>query len=159
VRKPTAGEHSRRTPEEAGRLIREMATRWSDADIAATLTRMGIPTGYGNTWTAGRVAAYRHNSGIFAYASGQDGRYLTALDAARQLGASCYLILKLIHAGILPARQVMSAAPWQILASDLERPEVQQALRRRRQRPGHPCRNSGDDRTLTIPGTSRGAAQ
>lgn len=153
VRKPAAGEHSRRTPEEADRLIREMATRWSDANIAATLNRMGIPTGYGNTWTAGRVAAYRHNAGIFAYAPGHDGRYLTALDAARKLGASRYLIYRLVHDGILPARQVMRAAPWQILASDLQRPAVQRALQRRRQRPGRPCRNAGDNRTLTIPGT------
>jgi DNA invertase Pin-like site-specific DNA recombinase len=158
VRKPKVGEHSKVTSIEADRLIREMATRWSDANIAATLNRMGIPTGYGNTWTTGRVAAYRHNAGIYAYASSNDGRYLTALDAARKLGASRYLIYRLVHDGILPARQVMRAAPWQILGSDLQRPEVEEALRRR-QRPGRPCRNSGDDRTLTIPGTSQGAAQ
>lgn len=28
-----------------------MATRWSDADIAATLNRMGMQTGQGKTWT------------------------------------------------------------------------------------------------------------
>jgi hypothetical protein len=53
----------------------------------------------------------------------------------------------------LHATQVMFDAPWQIRATDLERPEVQDALRRRRTRQGHPCRNAGDIRTLTIPGT------
>jgi hypothetical protein len=78
VRKPASGEHSKATSIEAGQLIREMATRWSDADIAATLNRMGLPTGQGNTWTGHRVATYRNNSGILAYAStAKDGRYLT----------------------------------------------------------------------------------
>jgi hypothetical protein len=35
VRKPAAGEHTKRTSEDADRVIREMATRWSDAHIAA----------------------------------------------------------------------------------------------------------------------------
>jgi hypothetical protein len=154
VRKPKIGEHSKVTSIEADRLIREMATRWSDADIAAMLNRMGIPTGLGNTWTGHRVATYRNKSGISAYASAaKDGRYLTILDAARQLGVSRYMIRALIRAGILPARQVVVAAPWQIRAEDLGRSEVQHALQHRRMRRGRPCRNSGDNRTLTIPCT------
>jgi len=35
--------------------MRSMATRWSDEDIAASLNRMGMPTGQGKTWTAHRV--------------------------------------------------------------------------------------------------------
>jgi hypothetical protein len=62
VRKPASGEHTRRTSEKAGQLIREMATRWSDADIAATLNRMGLTTGQGNTWTTVRVGVYRHKA-------------------------------------------------------------------------------------------------
>ncbi|MBI3105934.1 MAG: hypothetical protein HYY95_10245 [Candidatus Rokubacteria bacterium] len=47
VRKPKTGEHSKRTPQEAAALIRTMATRWSDADTAATLNRLAIATGLG----------------------------------------------------------------------------------------------------------------
>ncbi len=154
VRKPLTGEHSKATSLEAGQLIREMATRWSDADIAATLNRMGLPTGQGNTWTGHRVATYRNNAGIPAYASAiRDGRYLTVLDAARKLAVSRYMIRTLIRRGILPARQVVVAAPWQIRAEDLGRSEVEHALQDPRIRRGRPCRNSRDDRTLTIPGT------
>ena len=35
--------------------MRSMAGRWSDQDIAASLNRMGMPTGQGKTWTAHRV--------------------------------------------------------------------------------------------------------
>jgi hypothetical protein len=154
VRKPVSGEHSKSTSIEADQLIREMVTRWSDADIAATLNRMGLPTGQGNTWTGHRVATYRNKSGIPAYASAaNDRQYLTILDAARKLGVSRYMIRVLIRNGILPARQVVVAAPWQIRAEDLGRSEVHQALERRRIRRGRPWRNFRDDRTLTIPGT------
>ena len=37
VRKPKSGEHGCRTPEAALAVMRSMATRWSDADIAASL--------------------------------------------------------------------------------------------------------------------------
>lgn len=153
VRKPASGEHTKCAPEEATKVIREMATRWSDEDIAATLNRMGLQTGQGLTWNAVRVGAYRRTAGIHGYESAvKDGRCLTMVEAAAKAGVSCHAIRKLIRSGILPARQVLFDAPWQILASDLDRPDVQEALRRRGRRPGRPCRNSADERTLKIPG-------
>ena len=52
VRKPRTGEHGCRTPEAALAVMRSMATRWSDEDIAASLNRMGMRTGQGKSWTA-----------------------------------------------------------------------------------------------------------
>ena len=153
VRKPATGEHTKRAPQEAEKIVREMATRWSDEDIAATLNRMALPTGQGKTWNAIRVAAYRRTLGIHGYESAtKDGLCLTMFEAAAKMGVTCHAIRKLIKSGLLPARQVVFDAPWQIQAADLERPEVQKALRGR-QRTGRPCRNSRDHRTLAIPGT------
>ena len=42
VRKPKSGEHGCRTPDETLAVIRSMAGRWSDEEIAATLNRMGM---------------------------------------------------------------------------------------------------------------------
>jgi hypothetical protein len=47
VRKPNSGEHCCRTPDEALAGMRSMASRWSDEVIAASLNRMGMPTGHG----------------------------------------------------------------------------------------------------------------
>ena len=153
VRKPKTGEHTKRASEQADAIIRDMATRWSPGDTAATLNRLGLVTGQGNTWTAERVEAYRVKHGIHACETAiKDGRWLTMLDAAKQCGVTCHAIRKLVRDGILPARQTVPDAPWQILAVDLDRPEVQNALRRRARR-GRPCRNSRDDRTLRLPGT------
>ena len=45
VTKPRTGEHGCRTPDEALAVMRSMAGKWSDEHIAATLNRMGLPTG------------------------------------------------------------------------------------------------------------------
>jgi hypothetical protein len=57
IRKPKTGEHGGNTSDEALAVIRSMATRWSDRDIAASLNRMGIRTGQSKTWTAHRVSS------------------------------------------------------------------------------------------------------
>jgi hypothetical protein len=154
VRKPQSGEHTMRNPAEVDEIIRQMGARWSDEHIAATLNRMGSTTPFGHTWSAKRVGGYRRTKGIPGYESGvKDGRCLTMVEAAEKAGVSCHAIRVLIRGGILPAKQYVFDAPWQILAADLERPEVQEALRRRRQRAGRPSRISPDNRTLRIPGT------
>jgi len=45
VVKPRSGEHGCCTPEEALAVMRSMAGKWSDEHVAATLNRMGFPTG------------------------------------------------------------------------------------------------------------------
>ena len=59
VAKPRSGEHGCRTPDEALAVMRSMAGKWPDEHIAASLNRMGIPTGQGKTWNALRVSSLR----------------------------------------------------------------------------------------------------
>ncbi len=154
VRKPRPGEHMMKNPVEVDEVIRQMGARWSDEHIAATLNRMGSKTPFGHTWSAKRVGDYRRTKGIPGYESAiKDGKCLTMVEAAEKTGVSCHAIRVLIQKKILPAKQYVFDAPWQILAADLERPEVQEALCGRRQRAGRPSRISRDERTLKIPGT------
>lgn len=154
VRKPSCGEHTKRASDEVDKMIRSMAARWSDSDIAATLNRTGHRTGQGLGWTAKRVASHRRTHDIPGYESAvKDGRCLTLLEAAQKLGVTCHAVRKLIREGTIPARQLVFDAPWQIMAEDLDRPEVRDALSRRRRRRGRPSRISRDTRTLRIPGT------
>jgi hypothetical protein len=55
VRKPRSGEHGCATTEDALPVMRSVAGRWSDQHIAASLNRMGLPTGQGKC----RVSATR----------------------------------------------------------------------------------------------------
>lgn len=150
VQKPKTGEHRRRTGAEAEGIIREMAAKWSDEHIASTLNRIGLKTGQNQTWNATRVSFHRRKRGIAGYESRvKDGRCLTMQETAKFLGVSGHSVRNLIKNAILPARQVVENAPWQILREDLERPEVKTALRNRFKRP---CRNSADEQTIPIPG-------
>ncbi len=137
VHKPRTGEHGCSTPEQALAVMRSMAGRWSDQDIAASLNRMGMPTGQGKTWTAHRVSSLRRVRGIYGYRSAEkNGEWLTLRDAAAKLGVSHHQIRKLIKAGILNSEQIMPDAPHQIRAADLASEQVVAALKQK----GRPCR-------------------
>lgn len=142
VRKPRTGEHGCATAEDALAIMRSMAGRWSDEHIAASLNRMGLPTGQGKTWTAHRVASVRRVRGIHAYRSAEkDGEWLTMTEAAKASGVTNHLIRRLIKTGILPAVQVVSGAPYQIRADDLASEAVRAAVARK----GRPCRVADTD--------------
>lgn len=137
VRKPQTGEHGCATADDALAVMRSMAGRWSDEHIAASLNRMGLPTGQGKTWTAHRVASVRRVRDIHAYRSAEkDGEWLTMTEAAKALSVTNHRIRHLIKSGILPAVQVVSGAPYQIRAKDLASEMVQTAIARK----GRPCR-------------------
>ena len=137
VRKPRTGEHGCNTPEQALAVMRSMAGRWSDQDIAASLNRMGMPTGQGKTWTARRVGSLRRVHGIHGYLSAdKNGEWLTLRDAAAKLGVSHHQVRKLIKAGVLVSQQIIPDAPHQIRAADLASEQVVAALKQK----GRPCR-------------------
>lgn len=137
VVKPRSGEHGCRTSDEALAVMRSMASKWSDEHIAATLNRMGLPTGQGKTWTAVRVSSVRMVNDIRAYRSAQkDGEWLTMSEAAAKLGVNNHRIRRLIKEGLLRAEQVVPRAPYQIRASDL----LDQAVIDAAARTDRPCR-------------------
>lgn len=150
VRKPKSGEHGCRTSEEALAVMRSMATRWSDEEIAASLNRMGMPTGQGKTWTAHRVSSLRRVHGIRAYRSAEkNGEWLTMSEAAAKLGVTNHRIRRLIKDRVLAAEQVVPGAPYQIRACDLQDERVTAALGRK----GRPCRVNLENQIPMFPDT------
>ena len=146
VRKPRAGEHGCATTDDALAVMRSMAGRWSDEHIAASLNRMGLPTGQGKTWTAHRVSSVRRVRGIHAYRSAEKkGEWLTMSEAAATLRVTNHTIWRLIKAGILAAVQVVPGAPYQIRADDLMSETVKAAVARK----GRP-RRAADDNTIPM---------
>jgi excisionase family DNA binding protein len=150
VRKPRSGEHGCATAEDALAVMRRMAGRWSDEHIAASLNRMGLPTGQGKTWTAHRVASVRRVRGIHAYRSAEkDGEWLTMTEAAKLLGVTNHVIRRFIKAGVVAAEQVVAGAPYQIRANDLTSQPVKTAVARK----GRPCRIADADTLPMFPDT------
>ena len=110
-------------------MIRSMAARWSDKQVAASLNRMGMRTGQGKSWTAHRVSSIRRVHGIHAYRSAEKGgEWVTLSEAAALLGATHHAIRRLIKDGVLPAEQVVADAPYQIRVADLRSDAVTAAL-------------------------------
>jgi len=136
VRKPKNGDHGRH-PDEAVAVIRSMAGRWANDHIAATLNRMGIRTGRGNTWTAKRVRSARKLREIAGYLSADnDSDWCTMTEAAKELGVTNHVVRRLIKDGELPAEQLVPRAPYQIKVVDLHSERVANALARQ----NGPCR-------------------
>jgi DNA invertase Pin-like site-specific DNA recombinase len=137
------GQHGRAVSTEAVELIRELASVCSDPTIANVLNRLGYRTGHGLTWRSARVAGVRNYHGIPPCDPSPDR--LTLEQVAAILEVSNTVVRRLIKDQVLPARQLVSCAPWVIRREDLALPAVQtaaQAVRdghkRPRTAPGHP---------------------
>ena len=107
-----------------------MAERFSDEQIAATLNRLGLRTGAGNTWNETRVRFAREYHQLPANDPIQlRTNFLTLREAAQRLEVSLTIVRRLITEKILPASQVVVCAPWQIPAEALYSEAVRAAVK------------------------------
>ena len=131
MKKNPTGQHSRCTSLEAIEIVRRMAGRFPDDQIAATLNRLGFRTGPGNTWTEGRIRSVRSYHQLPAYdATVSNRRTLTLDQASEQLKVSHKVIRRLIESGKISASQIVPWAPWEISADAIECEEVLQEVER-----------------------------
>lgn len=130
--KPKSGV-GRKTSTEDMEVIRRMAVRYGDDEIARVLNKLGRRTATGKRWNEQRVAAARQRNGI----AGQkrtiaDPEILTQGQAVKYCGVSNQTIRKLVGAGIVKMEQSVPWAPWEIKRSDLDSCEVRAILDRLR---------------------------
>src|SRR5258708_12655899 len=109
------------TPVEALEIIRRMAVRYGDDQIASVFNRRGYSNGKGMRWNQIRVATARRNHSI----AGQkralpDPERVSLSQAARICGVSHRTIERLVEAGLLKCEQVTPRAPWEIPRTDLD---------------------------------------
>lgn len=140
VSKRGTGQHGQATDVEAIQVIRQMCGRFGDGEIAATLNRLSLRTGAGNSWNAQRVYGLRRQQELPNAASQADNRMVTLQQAAGWLGVSELNIRRLIERNVLPAQQAVPCAPWEISLDALNSPAVQEAIAnaRTRKRPPTP---------------------
>lgn len=122
-----------RTADEDIEIIRKMAPRYGDDDIARVLNEMERHTGKGNPWTVERVAAARHRGSISGRRrTERDSEILTLASAAKHAGVSPTTIKRLVAACILGKKQIVPWAPWEIRRVDLDADPVRGILDRLR---------------------------
>jgi DNA invertase Pin-like site-specific DNA recombinase len=110
-------------------LIRQMAARYSDEEIARVLNKHGRRTGKGNRWTTNRVGAARRRYVIDGHRRPcPDPEVFSLQQAARYCGVSSTTIKRLVASGLLKRDQVAPWAPWEIKRADLESEVIRQAL-------------------------------
>ena len=119
------------TPMEALEIIRRMAVRHGDDQIASVLNRLGYSTGKGKRWNQTRVATARRNYSI----PGQkralaDPEKVSLNEAARICGVSHRTIERLVEAGLLKREQATPRAPWEIRRADLDTEPIGSIIRR-----------------------------
>ena len=119
------------TPMEALEIIRQMAVRHGDDQIASVLNRLGYSTGKQKRWNQNRVATARRNYSI----PGQkralpDPETVSLSEAARICGVSHRTIERLVEAGLLKREQAAPRAPWEIRRADLHAEPIQSIVER-----------------------------
>jgi len=119
------------TPMEALEIIRRMAVRHGDDQIASVLNRLGYSTGKQKRWNQNRVATVRRNYSI----PGQkralpDPEKVSLSEAARICSVSHRTIERLVEAGFLKREQAAPRAPWEIRRADLNAEPVRNILKR-----------------------------
>jgi DNA invertase Pin-like site-specific DNA recombinase len=102
-------------------LIRRMAGRYGDDEIARVLNKLGRRTGKGKRWSQERVATARRNHGIAGQTRATpDPEILSLGRAAKEFHVSDTTIKRLVASGLLTVAQVAPWAPWEIRRADLD---------------------------------------
>jgi hypothetical protein len=117
------------TPMEALEIIRRMAVRHGDDQIASVLNRLGYSTGKGKRWNQTRVATARRNHSIVGQKRAlPDPERISLSEAARICGVSHHTIERLVDAGLLKREQATPRAPWEIRRTDLEAEPIRKII-------------------------------
>jgi DNA invertase Pin-like site-specific DNA recombinase len=119
------------TPTEALEIIRRMAVRHGDDEIASVLNRLGHSTGKNKRWNQTRVATARRNYSIAGQKHAlHDPETVSLNEAARICGVSHRTIERLVEAGLLKREQITARAPWRIRRTDLNDEPVRSVIDR-----------------------------
>jgi DNA invertase Pin-like site-specific DNA recombinase len=121
------GRNARQADDKTIELVGELVKVCDDKTIAGVLNRLGYRAGQGNHWSKNRVCAFRHTHGLSL--SEKAAGCITLEKAAQALGVSDKVVKTLIRKKILPAKQVVTFAPWIIEQKDVESARVQAAVR------------------------------
>lgn len=123
LKKRKTGQHRRCTSMEAVEVVRQMAGRFTDEVIAATLNRLGMRTGIGHTWDKHRVYSLRHHQKLPSFDLQHPRTTVSLKEAAQRLGVCEASVRRMIVEKKLSATQVVECAPWEIPVEALDSEE------------------------------------
>jgi hypothetical protein len=149
VKKFETGRSRRCTDPQAIEVLRQMAGKFSDQQIAATMNRLRLRTGVGNSWNVMRVRSARSYYQLPAFHQDDDqaneAKEVTVKVAAQRLNVSQWIVRRMIEEKILPARQVVVCAPWQIPVEALDSEVIRQQATNTKNRVRVPQSQNADE--------------
>lgn len=111
-------------------VVRKLGGTCTDRELAVTMNRMRCKDAAGGSWTTQRVRALREKLGVVAFDPEAVREPVVSADvAAHRLGISIGSLHKLIREGVLPAKQAIPGAPWQVPVAALASEAVAQGVR------------------------------
>jgi DNA invertase Pin-like site-specific DNA recombinase len=126
--KPKSG-MGKKTSMEDLEIIRKLARRYGDDEIARVLTKLGRRTATEKRWNQSRVGATRKAYKIRGQRRSLiDPEILSLAGAAKHAGVSDTAIRRLVDTGILKNEQEVPWAPWEIRKADLDSSPVREIL-------------------------------
>lgn len=101
-------------------LVRRLAEKFTDEQIARILIRQGHKTPTGLPYNAHKVANLRRTYGIPRYQKPKQEKHksYTAQQASQALGVSVPTIHGWLKAGFIKGHQITDGAPWEIFLTD-----------------------------------------
>ncbi len=111
---------TRHTPLDIVKLVSQLATKFTDDQIARILIRNGYKTATGLSFNAHKVGSLRCNYGIPRYKKPKDElpKTYTAQQAAQVLQVSVPTIHSWLNSGFIKGEQMTKGAPWEIFLTD-----------------------------------------
>jgi hypothetical protein len=134
-------------------VIWNLGGQWPDRELAVTMNRMRCRSADGTTWTTVRVRQLRERMGIAPFDPTQPREKTISVDeTARRLQICVGSVLRLIREGILPAKQLMPSAPWQVPVAALDTEPIKIGVRAVIERRPRNFEVLQDEKTLKLPG-------
>lgn len=134
-------------------VIRKLGEHWPDRELAVTMNRMRCRSPDGKSWTTVRVRELRARLGIAPFDPSVEREKTISVDeAARRLQICVSSVHRLIQEGVLPARQLLPSAPWQIPLVALDTEAVKIGVRAIVERRPRNFKQLQDTKTLKLPG-------
>jgi DNA invertase Pin-like site-specific DNA recombinase len=127
--KPRSGA-GRKTNLDDVELIKKMAGRYDDGEIARVLNKLKRKTGKGLSWNQTRVASVRKTHGFtdLNHCEKRGSDIFSLAQATTYCKVSDTAIRKLVVAGLLKMNQAAPWAPWEIQCADLDAEPVRSIL-------------------------------
>jgi hypothetical protein len=110
----------RATPLDLVELIRQLAKKFSDDQIARILIRQGYKTPTGLPFNAHKIGSLRNNYGIPRYKKPKEEspKPCNAQQASKILSVSVPTIHQWLKAGFIKGEQLTEGAPWEIFLTE-----------------------------------------